>query len=501
MLLPLLLLLCACAPAPAAPPPALVGARRRAAPRAARAAAAPAALPPPPPPPPPPPASAAPPPPALRFNLSSPASWTTGVAILNDSASLLLSFGNWYAPPYAFFTAAAPLATGVASAPTAAVPGSVVAARGAAVAAGFAGQDFSTLEGVFAALDGRGAAWESRAPGVEGTWWEVGAPIRLSLNGSIAAFARTAMDHYDPLGAKHAEVAALDTTVFPPRALLSDAFANGTGVEDVLLSDDGATLVAIAAVDPAGAINSSEVRVYSIGAAGGARVGAFVTGYVFASCLSADGRWLVLATCDSENAVEVYRLDGPGGVVQTANSSYPALPGSFTFAAVCAVSNRGSAWIVWPLWWGSAINATAVGFYGALPSAPTPPGSFLAPTALWTSPPIAPDLQDDVIAGAYLEPAAGAPGAFAFTSWGGAPLVPGAPTPPTLRVFSDAAPGAPLAEIATPSADGTCSGSLEALDVARDAGGDLVVVAAGLDGHANVGSAGGRLYSWSVPMS
>ena len=438
----------------------------------------------------------------LLYNLSSPASWWTGVSILADGASLLTSFGNWYTAPYPFFTALAPLATGVAMVTTPSVPGNVFSSRGVLTATGFAGQDFFNYEGVFAKLDGSGeAAWEDRAPGVEGSWWEVAAPIRVSSNGSIVAFARTAMDRYDPLGPKRAEVAVLDTSSYPPLTLLTDTFSNGTGVEDVLLSDDGATLVAVAAVDPAGAINSSEVRVYRVGAGGGStRVGTLVTGYVYASCLSADGRWLVLATCDSENAVEVYTVSDDGVVSQTANSSYPPLPGTFTFAAVCAVSNRGSAWVVWPLWGGGAINATAVAFYGSLPATPTPPGAYLVPSALWTSPPISPALQDDIAEGVYLEPAGAEPGVFAFTSWGGAPLAAGAPTPPTLRVFSDAAPGAPIAQLTTPSADGSCSGSLEGLDVARDARGGVVVVAAGLDNHANIGSSGGRLWSWRIDV-
>ena len=423
------------------------------------------------------------------------------MSILSDNATLIQSFGNWYESPVSFFTGIAPLETGIVASPTQSAPGNVFAARGVLAAAGFAGQDFTSYEGVFATLDASGPVWESRAPGVEGTWWEVSAPIRVSRNGSLVAFGRTAMvDHYDPLGPKRAEVAVLDTSVFPTLTVLTDAFANGTGIEEILFSDDGLTLVAIAALDPTGAINSSEVRVYHVSAGGGnTRIDTLVTGYVFASCLSADGHWLMLTTCDSENAIEVYAVSD-AGVSRTMNSSYPELPGTFTFAAVCAVSNRGSAWVVWPLWWGGSINATAVAFYGALPVTPAPPGAYLAPTSLWLSTPISPALQDDIVEGVYLEPSGAAPGAFVFTSWGGAPLVAGALTPPTLRVFSDADPSSPIAQLSTPSADGSCSGSLEGLDVARDAGLDLVVVAAGLDNHANIGSSGGRLWSWRIAL-
>jgi hypothetical protein len=435
----------------------------------------------------------------LLFNVTTPQQWTTGVSILSDN-SLMMSYGDWYNPPYPFFVSSAPLATGIPSNPLPTVPGNVFASRGNADAAGFAGQDFTSLDGVFAKIDADGTSWESKAPNVEGTWWQVGSPIRLSTNGSIVAYAQTWLDHYDPLGPKHAQVAVVDTSSFAPRVIMTDSFPNGTGFEDLLLSDDGAVLVVIAANDPTGAINSSDVRVYSITAGGAQQVDAFTTGYVFASCLSSNGKFLVLATCDSENAIEVYAI-GSGGVVQTSNSSYPSLPGTFTFAATCAVSSRGSAWVVWPLWWGGAINQTAVAFYSSLPSTPTPPGTFLAPTTLWLSPPISDALQDDIAESAYLEGTADSPGVFAFTSWGGAPLDAGGDTPPTLRIFSDASPATPLAAISTPSFDGTCSGSLESLDIALDASGDVIVVAAGLNDHANVGSSAGMLYSWRVPTS
>lgn len=458
--------------------------------------------------------SAAPTPPAAKpsvaavWNVSAEASWTTGVAFLDDGATnFVASFGDWYTAPFHFAVGTAPLAgfNGTFSSSSPSVPGAVFATGGLRGAAAFSGQDFATYEGVFAAYDasGVGPVWLERVAGVEGEFWQVGAPIRASLDGSVLAFSRTALDHYDPLGPKHAEVAAVDAAAFPPRALLVDAsFANGTGLEELLLSDDGSVLVAVVAQEsPAGRINTSEVRVYDV--AGGQRLSAFVTGYVFASCLSADGRWLVLATCDSENAIEVYAIDASQGLVsQTLNSSYPSLPGTFTFAAACAVSNAGSAFVAFPLWWGGAINSSAVAFYAALPREPTAPGTFLAPTSLWQSPGISTGLQDDIISSVFLEGC----GVFAYTSWGGAPTTPGGDIPPTLHVFSVASPAAPLLELATPSLDAACgaagsacSGSLEALDAALDpATGDLLLLAAGLRNHANEGSTGGVVYLWRV---
>ena len=52
-----------------------------------------------------------------------------------------------------------------------------------------------------------------------------------------------------------------------------------------------------------GSINASTVRIYDVPAH--KLVGEFTTGYVLASCMSADGMTLVLATCDSENTIEV----------------------------------------------------------------------------------------------------------------------------------------------------------------------------------------------------
>ena len=93
-------------------------------------------------------------------------------------------------------------------------------------------------------------------------------------------------------------------------------------------------------------------------------------------------------------------------------------------------------------------------------------------------------------------------GLFAFTTWGGQADADTRAVPPTLHLFSERDPAAPLLQIATPSAiDGNCSGSLGALDMARDATtGHLRILAAGLNYHQNIGSSGGVLYAWDVDV-
>ena len=289
--------------------------------------------------------------------------------------------------------------------------------------------------------------------------------------------------------------------MFPARELLYDAFANGTGLEGLRLSVDGSTLVVWAAIDPKGEINSSLVRVYDIGR--GALVSQWVAPYVLSACLSPSGSLLVLATCDSDNSIEAFTIDllGEGVVTRVLNSTYhpftPSQP-TFTYAAFCELTDAGQLWVAFPLWWGGSINQTAVAYYAALPRAP-PPAPYLAPSSLWLSPPTADTLQDDLIASTSVVDPDTLESWFVFVSWGGAALADGGPAPPTLRVFRSSAPDAPAAEVATPSVTSlSVSGSLESVDATLFANGPLLVVAGGLNGHANEGSTGGRLFLWSV---
>lgn len=86
---------------------------------------------------------------------------------------------------------------------------------------------------------------------------------------------------------------------------------------------------------------------------------------------------------------------------------------------------------------------------------------------------------------------------YAFSSWGGAPANASAPQPSTMHIFNVSS-GAVIAEIPT-------VGSLEDFDMAYDpssAGGNsaVLVLATGLDAHANLGNNGGVSYLWRVAL-
>ncbi len=385
------------------------------------------------------------------------------------------------------------------------MPGSVWGSKGASPVALFSGMSFSDEAAVVAAFSPGAPApvFEETLPGVSGNWWQTGSNVGASANGSIVAFAYTGLARYDPLGPKRGQVLALDLSVFPVKELLYDAFPNGTGVEGARLSSDGSTLVAWTAIDPKGQINSSLVRVYDV--ARGALVAQWVAPYVLAACLSPSGERLVLATCDSDNSIEAFTIDltGEGFVTQTLNSTYPSFAPSaptFTYAAFCEISDAGQLWVAFPLWWGGSINQTAVAYYDCVPGA-GPPAPYLSPSSLWLSPPISAALQDDLIASTSVADPATGEFLFAFVGWGGAPLDSGGPCPPSLRVFRSSAPGAPTAEVATPSsADPSVSGSLESVDMAALGGGRFLVVAGGLNNHANEGSSGGELLLWTLQL-
>lgn len=248
----------------------------------------------------------------LVFNESMNQTWWTGVALLNSKdwpeAQILVSLGNWYSPPYPFHVQALSLGSKTPVWETPTVPGAMFPARGVNKMASFAGQNYvsPTHSMTFASFapDNAKPEWSLTPVGTAGTWWQTTAPIQSSANGSIVAYAVSWLDHYDPLGPKHAEVAVIDTAAFAPRTVLSDKFGNDTGLEGVHLSADSNIMVVIVAdVAATGSINQSTVRVYDV--AGGTVKGEFTTGYVLASCMSPDGATLVLATCDSENAIEV----------------------------------------------------------------------------------------------------------------------------------------------------------------------------------------------------
>ena len=463
----------------------------------------------------------------------------TGASFGNVSAqTFLLSGGDWYQGlPYPFFVWSFDASSGAPLAPTYAyptVPGSLWPTRGLLPTALFSGMSFQTEAAVFGGFDAGSESplWIETVPGVSGNWWETAAPMQSSLNGSIVAYALTSLANYDPLAAKHAEVVVVDTSAFPARVLLRDVLANGTGMESLLLSDDGSTLVMISAWDPKGSINSSLVRVYNV--VEGVVSSEITTGWVDAACMSGDGKALVLTTCDSENAIEVYTVDvGAGLVTLVSNSSYPqGLPPSstFTYADTCKVTAGGGLFVVFPLWWGGSINQTAVAYWKTLPTAPTWE-PYLPPTTLWLSNPISPQLQESVICSLRHTPnslhhpsftpthkpqntfsrknyssiiASATLGSFfVYTSWGGKALSPSTdPTPPTIHIFSEAQPSAPILEISTPGTeDASNSGSIQSFDLCTNGTQQLLILAEGIGNHANIGSDGGLAYLFAVDVS
>jgi hypothetical protein len=154
--------------------------------------------------------------------------------------------------------------------------------------------------------------------------------------------------------------------------------------------------------------------------------------------------------------------------------------------------------MTFPLFWSAfTLNQSAVAFWRRLPSSRSGLHA-LPPTALWLSEPVAPTLQDAPGGGsAYLE----GHGLFAFTTWGGAANNASGRTPPTLHLFSERSPDAPLLQVATPSFDGSCSGSLGQLDMSFDsASATAHILAAGTNYHQNIGSSSGLLYLWRVEV-
>ena len=257
---------------------------------------------------------------AQRWNVTTPGRWFSGVALYNDSATFACSAGDWYNPPYPFGVTTAPLAAPLSNATTPTVPGSVWPVGGTQPTAVFVGMNFTTYAPVVSDYDREGRTrWaDNLLSGVSGSSFyargSLGASAAANGRGGAAtvAYGVTLMARYDPTGPKHAEVAVVSTPEPPaaPSIVVADAFGNGTGIETVLLSADGATCVAVAArtsPDAPGTIVGSEVRVYDLapggGGGGGAR-SAFVTGWVSTACLSEDGATLVLATAEAPD-------DGP----------------------------------------------------------------------------------------------------------------------------------------------------------------------------------------------
>jgi hypothetical protein len=433
-----------------------------------------------------------------RWNVTTPGAWFSGVCLFNAS-SFGYSAGDWYAPPYPFRFATAPLAapnqTTVTPLPSA--PGSVWPCRGARNRVGFTGIDFGTLAPILSVFSADGnAAWQARPKiGTVRESWARGALSATSADGELAAFGITLVDPAAHI--EQARVLVWDISTSPAKTLVNASFAQGTGIEAVLQSDSGEVVVAVAAVvGPSGTQTASEVRVFDVIAGTNS---AFTVGWVSASCLSTDGRQLVLATADSYNSLLVYKVGRRSQYELLLNTTYPKLPGQSTYASSCATSNAGALWVTFPLFWGvSTLNQSAVAFWRTIPQdKPVVGRGNAAPTSLWLTDPVDPMLEDAPGSSVYLE----GHGLFAFTTWGGAVDKTTGRTPPTMHLFSERNPAAPLLQISTPGLGGNCSGSLLQLDMALDATSSVLhVLAAGLNYHENVGSSGGVLYLWDIPV-
>eukprot|EP01047_Picozoa_sp_COSAG01_P040628 COSAG01_NODE_3434_length_6100_cov_7.180970_9_plen_506_part_00 len=448
-----------------------------------------------------------------RWNMTTPGAWFSGVCLFGaddvdsatDSNSTALTFGfsagDWYNPPYPSRFGTAPLAAPhqATVTPLPSQPGSAWPCRGTRDRVAFTGENFETLAPVLAVFGADGhAVWQARLPGTVRESWARGALGATSANGELATFGVTFTDSAATTERAQILVWNMSTTPSAAALLLNDSFANGTGIEAVLQSGSGEVVVAVAAVmDSAGTQHAAEVRVYDVVAG---TISAFTVGWVAASCLSADGRRLVLATADSSNSLLVYKLGRRSQYERLLNTTYPELPGRPTYASSCATSNGGALWVTFPLFWGvSTLNQSAVAFWRTIPSKQQLPAtqqrSGAAPTSLWLSDPVAPTLEDAISSSVYLE----GHGLFGLTTWGGALDPATGRTPPTLHLFSERDPGTPLLQIATPGLGGNCSGSLMHLDMAFDAASNaLHVLAAGLNYHENVGSSAGVLYLWDL---
>lgn len=192
-------------------------------------------------------------------------------------------------------------------------------------------------------------------------------------------------------------------------------------------------------------------------------------------------------------------------MVQVANSSLPAFitrAASSSYVTSCRVDDDGMAVISAPVFSGVAtLRQTALAAY-TVPS--TPVAGDLNPVWEWMSSPVDPRLQDTPVADAMVG------GIYAFASWGGAAGTNGSSTPPTVHVFRTDATGfnPPIAQMRTASpwrtTAGAVSGSPAAIDLAVESHESnsqtlsVLVLAAGQDCHANIGSAGGLRYLWRV---
>jgi hypothetical protein len=236
-------------------------------------------------------------------------------------------------------------------------------------------------------------------------------------------------------------------------------------------------------------------------------------GHLQASCLSPNGRFLLISTVYQSFRLLVFTIGRFGDVELTANSSMPELDTSanYTYGASCRVNDDGDAVMTFPLFFSiTTVNQTAVAGYslGHLPSSRLAGPKNLLPSWLWFSEPVSSLLQD-----IPAEDVMSSDGSlYAFASWGGTAALSSSQVPPTLRVFrttSSTSRNDPLFELRTPSSypyvtpsgNLSMSASLVSLDMQSVTAGNastLHVIAVGSDAHTNTGSSGGIRYLWRL---
>lgn len=429
--------------------------------------------------------------------------WFTSVSLVASSQSTigldyLTAGGDWDNPPYFFYLASGSMDTGALYYNITNIdPGNVWPRQGLTSYTGYSGIDFTTFTtnfDIFTSSSGI-PVWSTTVNEITDNVWETGPSITLSTDNQLVTTAVTLVPNDNPLGTKFASLTVVNvsTTPFPTTIFTDYTWPNATGFELLHVSDDGQIVVMVSAIqNNDGSIHTSLVRIYNIFL--NLTLSSFITPYAFTGCLSPDGHYLVLGTTDSEDRIDVYYINTTT-VTPIVNSSYPAsLPGTFQYIATCRVNNNGLLMSTFAIFWGDAMNQTVIGSYQLTNIPMNPP---LSPIWLYSTLPTSDTLQDTPEQDCLIDDI------YLYSSWGGTTLN-GTAATPTLHIYNVSLSNGPIAEIitvASPSGGGpNISGSLGGFDVAYpdDGTNDLIIIAEGQDGHANIGSYSGAVYSWRL---
>ena len=428
--------------------------------------------------------------------------WFSSISLVSSITSEIgldyfASGGDWENPPYFFYLAAGSMDTGdLYYNITNIDPGNIWPRGGKNTNTGYSGINFNTFTTNFADFTTTSAipVWSNIINSPTDNVWETGPAIQMSNDNSLIVTAATLVPNDNPLGTKFATIAVMNTSTYPTSTIFTDnSWPNATGFELLHVSDNGKIVVMVSAIqNNDGSIHTSLVRIYNIFL--NLTISSFITPYAFTGCLSPDGHYLVLGTTDSEDRIDVYYINETT-LLPIVNSSYPTLPGTFQYIATCRVNNNGLLMSTFAIFWGDSMNQSAVGSYQLQSSPMTPP---IQPLWLYLTTPSSDTLQDTPEQDILLDDI------YIYTSWGGTNLN-GTEAIPTVHIYntSTGASG-PIAEIityASPLAGGpNISGSLGEIDIAyaQDGTNDIILLSDGQDGHANIGSYSGAIYSWRL---